>query len=368
MDFSLNEMQQMLSDSIARYVSREGASARDFSPARWKQFAAMGLLGLTVSESLGGSGGSAVDAACVMEQLGRGCVRTPYAFSAVYASSLLGDLGDAAQQDRWLTALTSGEAMFACAVYEVEARHDLLPLAARAERQGDGFVLSGHKSNVWYAQHASHVIVAARTEGVAGDAQGLSLFVLPTDAPQLVWRHFPTVDGGCASELTLNKVVATAAQVLGPVGDAHAALSTAERRTTAALAAESVGLSTVMLDMTVEYARTRQQFGQAIGASQALQHRMVDMLIEVEQARSLAWFAATSVDEGDAVAQTRAVSAAKARTGAAGSRVGKDAIQLHGGMGMTDELLLSQYVKRQMAVEQTLGDTAFHVERFARID
>ncbi|MGH8784476.1 MAG: acyl-CoA dehydrogenase family protein [Cupriavidus necator] len=368
MDFSLNETQQMLSDSIARYVTREHADAPAFAPQHWAQFAEMGLLGLTVPERLGGSGGSAVDVACVMEQLGRGCVRTPYAFGAVYAGSLLADAGSESQQDSWLAPLASGESMFACAVHEIEARHDLLPLTTRAARKGDAFVLDGHKSNVWYAEHTSHVIVAARTAGAPTDEQGISLFVLPADAPGLRWRHFPTVDGGCASELMLEQAVAAADQALGPIGGAHTALRMAERRATAALAAESVGLAAVMLDMTIEYARTRKQFGQAIGGFQALQHRMVDMLIEVEQARSLAWFAAASFDAPDVAAQDRAVSAAKARAGIAGRKVGQDAIQMHGGMGMTDELALSRYFKRQMAIEQSLGDTAFHVERFSRFE
>lgn len=368
MDFSLNETQQMLSDSISRYTERELAQARGFMPAHWAQFAEMGLLGLTVPESLGGLDGSAVDVACVMEQLGRGCARTPYPFSAVYAGTLLAEAGNAAQHESWLDGLVSGESLFACAVYEIEARHDLLPLTTRAERHSGGYLLHGHKSNIWYAEHASHVIVAARTEGAPGDESGLSLFVLPTDAPGLRWQHFPTVDGGSASELLLENVAATQDQLLGQAGAAYAFIRNAERRAIASLAAEGVGLATVMLDMTVEYARTRKQFDQAIGEFQALQHRMVDMLIEVEQARSLSWFAAASFETPDVQAQDRAVSAAKARIGIAARKLGQEAIQLHGGIGMTDELPLSRYFKRLLAIEQSLGDTAFHVERFSRFE
>lgn len=365
MDFSLNETQQMLSDSIARYTARELAQASGFVPAHWEQLAEMGVLGLSVPESLGGLGGNAVDVACVMEQLGRGCARTPYPFSAVYAGTLLVEAGNNVQHEHWLDAFAAGESRFACAVSEIGARHDLLPLTTRAEPSDGGFVLNGHKSNIWYGEHASHVIVAARTQGAPDDETGLSLFVLPTDAPGLRWRHFPTVDGGSASDLILENATVTQDQLLGPPGEAYAVIRNAERRATAALVAEGVGLAARMLDMTIEYVRNRKQFDQAIGGFQALQHRMVDMLIEVEQARSLSWFAAASFD-GSNVAQDRAVSAAKARIGIAGRKVGQEAIQLHGGIGMTDELPLSRYFKRLLAIEQSLGDTAFHVARFSR--
>lgn len=367
MDFSLNETQQMLSDSVARYTVRELTQADAFVPAQWEQLAEMGLLGLPLPESLGGLGGNAVDVACVMEQLGRGCARTPYPFSAVYAGTLLAEAGGNARNEHWLSAFSTGDSMFACAVCETDARHDLLPLATRAEPCDGGFLLNGHKSNIWYGEHASHVIVAARTQGAPDDETGLSLLVLPTDAPGLRWRHFPTVDGGSASELVLENAVATTDQLLGPFGEAYAVVRNAERRATASLVAEGVGLAARMLDMTVEYVRNRKQFDQAIGGFQALQHRLVDMLIEVEQARSLSWFAAAALDGSDAVAQDRAVSAAKARMGVAGRKVGQEAIQLHGGIGMTDELPLSRYFKRLLAIEQSLGDTAFHVDRFSRL-
>lgn len=368
MDFSLNETQQMLSDSIARYTVRELAQASGFVPAHWEQLAEMGLLSLSVPESLGGLGGNAVDVACVMEQLGRGCARTPYPFSAVYAGTLLIEAGNDVQHEHLLGAFAAGDTMFACAVYETEARHDLLPLSTRAEPCDGGFVLNGHKSNIWYGEHASHVIVAARTQGAPDDETGLSLFVLPTDAPGLCWRHFPTVDGGSASELVLENAAVTLDQLLGPSGEAYVVIRNAERRATASLVAEGVGLAAKMLDMTIEYVRTRKQFNQVIGGFQALQHRMVDMLIEVEQARSLSWYAAASFEATDVLAQDRAVSAAKARVGIAGRKVGQEAIQLHGGIGMTDELPLSRYFKRLLAIEQSLGDTAFHVARFSRFE
>ncbi|MES1264964.1 MAG: acyl-CoA dehydrogenase, partial [Variovorax sp.] len=179
---------------------------------------------------------------------------------------------------------------------------------------------------------------------------------------------FRTVDGGSAAELRLDAVRATPEQLLGPAGQAHAAIRAAERRATAALAAESVGLLAVMHEMTLDYSRQRRQFGQAIGSFQALQHRMVDMLIELEQTRSLAWYAAASLDSPSEPTQQRAVSAAKARAGQAGRLMTQEAIQIHGGMGMTEELPLSRYVRRQLAIEQSLGDTAFHVRRFSRTE
>lgn len=360
MNFAFNETQRMLSESIARYLAREKPRG-GFQQDQWKHFADMGLLGLTVSEDFGGMGGSPIDVAAVMEQLGRGAGCAPYVFGGVMASALL-EFGNETQRHRWLSALATGEELFACAMHENKARHDLLPMTTSAEGQGPGFVLNGTKSNVWHAEHASKVIIAAQHQG------GLTLFVLPTSTPGLQWHHFPTVDGGSASELRLEGVQAGPEHLLGKAGQAHDAIRLAERRATAALAAESVGLMAVMHESTVDYSRQRQQFGQAIGGFQALQHRMVDMLIELEQARSLAWYAAASFDSHDDRVQQRAVSAAKARAGRAGRLVAHEAIQLHGGMGMTEELALARYVRRQLAIEQSLGDTAFHTACFSQID
>lgn len=360
MNFALNETQRMLSDSLARYLERE-ASASGHLASQWSQFAELGVLGLTVPECHGGMGAGAVDTAVVMEQLGRAAACSPYAHAVVLAGTLL-EAGSQEQQAHWLGRLASGEELFACALYEANARHELLPLASRAVREGDSFTLSGAKSGIWHAEHATQVIVAAEHEG------SLALFVLPTDAPGLQWHHFPTVDGGSASELQLDKVRATAAQRLGTGETALPAVRLAERRATAALAAEAVGLMAVVLDSTRDYLRQRQQFGQAIGNFQALQHRVVDMLIELEQARSLTWYAAASLEASPEPVQHRSVSAAKARAGIAGRQLSQEAIQLHGGMGMTEELPLSRYVKRLLAIEHSMGDTAFHIERFSKAD
>lgn len=360
MNFALNETQRMLSDSVARYLEHE-ASASGYLASQWSQFAELGVLGLTVAEHHGGMGATAVDTAIVMEQLGRAAASSPYAYAVVLAATLL-TAGSPSQQDHWLGRLASGEEFFTCALYETHARHELLPLATKAERGGDGLVLNGAKSNVWHAEQATQVIVAAQYEGSP------ALFVLPTDTAGLQWHHFPTVDGGSAAELRLDKVRVTAEQRLEAGGTPLPVIRLAERRATAALAAEAVGLMSAILDSTRDYLRQRQQFGQAIGSFQALQHRMVDMLIELEQARSLAWYAAATLDSASDAAQQRAVSAAKARTGRAARLLSQESIQLHGGMGMTEELPLSRYVKRLLAIEHSLGDTAFHLERFSKTE
>jgi len=360
MNFALNETQRMLSDTVARYLARE-VHQEGFQPAHWEKISELGLLGLSISERYGGLGGSAADVAVVMEELGRGGATTPYAYSVVLAAALL-QAGSDAQQERWLADLASGQEHFACALHDAGARHEVLPLSSSAVRRGDSFILSGSKSNVWYGELATQLIVAVQGEG------GPMLFVLPADADGLIWKHFKTVDGGSASELRIVDVCVEADRLLGSSESALKAIGMAERRTTAALAAESVGLMTIMLQNTLDYARQRRQFGVVIGSFQALQHRMVDMLIELEQARSLAWYAAASFDSPSAAFQQRAVAAAKARSGRAGRKISQEAIQLHGGMGMAEEVPLARYVRRQLAIENSFGDTAFHVDQFSRIE
>lgn len=372
MDFNYSEEQQMLADSVRRFVQqdydfdsrRKIVESEDcFSSQHWQTFAELGWLMVPFTEADGGLGGSAVDLLPVMEEFGRGMVVEPFLPCAVLAGGLLAECGNEAQKAELLPALIDGKLQLAFAFTEPLGRFNLADIDCRAHRDGDHYQLDGHKSVVLNGGAAEQLIVAARTNGDRCDRDGISLFLVDAGA---VSRHsYKNVDGHGAADIWLDNVHVPAAARLGEEGAALAAIEKCIDRATLAVCAEAVGAMDSALEKTLEYARTRKQFGRPIGSFQALQHRMADMFIECEQARSILLMAATQLDANGGVAP-RAVSAAKSRIGRAARHLGQEAVQLHGGIGVTDELDVAHLFKRLTAVQYLFGSTDFHTARFAR--
>jgi len=371
-DFSFSEEQQLLRDSLARYIEREYTfekrraivrSAEGLSREIWSAFAEMGLLGLTTPEEYGGYGGSPVDTLVVMQALGNGLVVEPYLASAVLGAGLVARAGSAAQKERLLPAAARGELLLTLAHAEPDSRYELAAVTATARRQGNDYVLQGHKAVVPWGAQADRLIVSARTSGGPRDAPGISLFVVERGMHGISARDYRTIDGQRAAEVKLDNVAVGADAALGPIDGALPLLEAITDIGAAALCAEGVGVMETLNAQTLEYIKTRQQFGQPIGRFQVLQHRAVDMFIHLEQSKSIALLAAVRAEATDVAERRRAVSAAKAHIGRSGRAVTQMAIQLHGGMGVTDELPASHYAKRLTMIDFHLGDADFHVER-----
>jgi len=374
MDFSLSDEQRMLADLVGRFVDKDyGFEARKASVAapegflrqHWQTLADTGLLGLNVPEAHGGLGGTPADTVVVMEAFGRGLVVEPFLHNAVVAARLLADAGSPAQQQALLPALAAGERLFAVACLEPAGRYDLWHVDTRAQAVDGGWVLDGAKCTVHYGDTADVLVVSARTAGSAGDRDGISLFLVDPKADGVHVQGFPTFDGQRVAEVRLDGVKLGADALLGQAGGGYAVLEHAIDHGIVALCAEAVGAMQQLVDLTAEYLRTRKQFGKAIGSFQALQHRAAEMVISVEQARSAALMAAAHADDADAAERRRVVSAAKSLVGRCGRHVGETATQLHGGMGMTDEMLSGHYFKRLTGIDKTWGDSEHHAELFA---
>jgi alkylation response protein AidB-like acyl-CoA dehydrogenase len=374
MDFRLSEEQQLLRDSIARFVANEYgfearkaivASERGWSPAVWSQFADMGLLGVPFAEADGGFGGSMVDVMVVMHEFGRGMVVEPYLSTVVLGGGLVNLAGSAAQKQDILPRVAAGKWLLAAAYGEPQARYDLHDVATAAKRDGGAFVLSGKKSVVLHGASADTLVVSARTAGGQRDREGITLFLVDAKARGVKLGDARTVDGLRAADVGLDGVHVGAEAVLGVVDGGFATLEAAADLGAAALCAEAVGVMEALNEATLEYLKTRQQFGQPIGRFQALQHRAADMLMHAEQAKSMACVAAVRSQSVDAVERRRAVSAAKSLVGRSGRAVAKEAVQMHGGMGVTNELPAAHYAKRLTMIDFWLGDSDWHTERFA---
>jgi alkylation response protein AidB-like acyl-CoA dehydrogenase len=377
MNFTLNEEQQMLADTVGRFVDAEyGFESRrkrlaslppgspGFSEALWRQLADMGLFALNVPEAHGGIGGGPVEAMIVMEALGRGLVVEPYITTGVIAPRLLAAHGSEAQKDRFLHQIAEGKARFALAVLEPRGRYDLHDVHTRAQRVGDGWRLDGAKSVVLHGDSADWFIVTARTWPGTTGTEGLTLFLVDATAAGVSVQGFPTIDGQRCAELRLDAVAVENTLVVGAVDQGLALAEWALDQGLASLAAEAVGSMDRLTELTCEHIATRKQFGVAIGTFQVLQHRAADMRIAVEQTRALALMAAAHVNGSDRALRRRAASAAKAMAGRNGRYVGQQATQLHGGMGMTDEMPCGHYFKRLTAIDMTWGNAEHHVELY----
>ena len=374
MNFSFTEEQTLLQDSLMRFVQKEYTfgkrlaiqkSPEGYSRAVWGQFAEMGVLGLPFAEEFGGIGGGAAETLIVMQAIGSGLLVEPYLATVVLGGGLVQALGDPGQK-QMLSLIAEGKLMLAFAHGEPRSRYALAQVETRAAREGKGWKLSGRKAVVLHGAQADRLIVSARTGGAANDETGISLFIVARDAAGMSVRDCRTIDGLRAAEVGLDDVRVGAQALLGTEGGAFPAIDRVSDAGAAALCAEAVGVMETLNAQTLDYLKTRQQFGQPIGRFQVLQHRAADMFIQCELSRSMALLAAMKVASSNAGERRRAASAAKVQVGRAGRFIGQAAIQLHGGMGVSDELVASHYAKRLTMIDFWLGDTEHHLARFAR--
>jgi alkylation response protein AidB-like acyl-CoA dehydrogenase len=372
MDFNFTEEQSMLRDTIASFlqdkydfetrrkiVSSDGGWRADY----WKAFAEeLGILGAPFSEELGGLGGGAIDNMIVMEEFGKALVIEPYLGTVVIGGGFLKHSGHASAASV-IEGIIGGTTTIAFAYAEPQARYTWRDLKTTAKKDGAGYVLNGHKAVVVGAPFATHLVVTARTGGAQRDAGGVSVFLVDKSLPGIVTRDYPTVDGNRASEVYFENVSLPADALIGEEGNGLPLVEKVIDEATVAVGAEAVGVLRKLHEGTLDYAKQRKQFGTAIANFQVLQHRMVDMFIEVEQSVSMTYMATIKVDESTAE-RAKAVSAMKVRVGRACKFVGQNAIQIHGGMGMTDELAIGHYFKRASLIEGLFGSVDHHLKRY----
>jgi alkylation response protein AidB-like acyl-CoA dehydrogenase len=373
MDFSFSEEQSMLRDTVASYLqdkydfeARRGIikSEAGWRPDYWKAFAEeLGILGAPFSEDLGGLGGGATENMIVLEEFGKALVVEPYLGTVVIGGGFLKHSGHAGAPDL-IGKIIGGEAVFAFAYAEPQGRYNWQDIKTTATKDGSGYLLTGHKAVVVGAPWASHLIVTARTGGGQRDAEGVSVFLVDKAAKGVVLRSYPTVDGQRASEVYFENVSVPADALIGAEGAGMPLVEKVMDEATVALCAEAVGVLRKLHEGTLDYTKQRKQFGQPIAAFQVLQHRMVDMFIQVEQAVSMTYMATIKVDDEDAAERAKAASAAKVQIGRACRFVGQNAIQLHGGMGMTDEMAIGHYFKRATIIEGLFGSVDHHLRRY----
>jgi alkylation response protein AidB-like acyl-CoA dehydrogenase len=374
MNFDLTQERQMLQDGLRRYLretftadARRAIEAAEtgFSAKIWADLADMGVVGALFDEADGGFAGGGFDIALVFEELGRAGAMDPLIDTAILGGGLLALLGNPDQRGT-LDEIIAGTRHLAFAHTEPASRFDLSSVETTATRNGDSFVLNGRKAVVVNAPSAEMLIFSARTSGDVMDETGISLFCIPAKTEGLRLRSYPVVGGGQASEITLTDVTIPAAALLGPEGNAYPAIATVTARATLAICAEALGLMESIKGLTTEYLKTRKQFGVPIGKFQALQHRMADMLIEIEQARSAVINLAGHIDAPVDI-RDKHVSATKTLIGKVARLVVEEGIQMHGGIGMTNEYDLGHLAKRLTMVDHRFGDTTYHLERFIKL-
>ncbi len=371
MDFKLTEEQQMLQETAERLVrdvydfesrNKFSQSEAGFSTAFWQQLGELGLTAIPFSEELGGFGGGGVETMLIMEQLGKGICLEPYMESVILAGGLISQLGNDTQKEELLGAIATGELQAAVALDELNSHYDLANVTTTATQQGGDWVLSGRKGVVIGGQTAGKILVSARTAGDVRDQQGISLFVIDPSAAGVSRRVYATVDGRKACELTLDNVKG---ELLGAAGEAFDAIRYQSGRAIAALCAEAVGAMRTACDLTLDYLKTRKQFGVPIGKFQVLQHRMVDMVSELERATSMAILAACLADDEDSAERSAKLAAAKFIVNRAARYVAEQCIQLHGGIAMTWEYNGAHYAKRLVMISHQFGDDDHHLEAYA---
>ncbi|MHA7819769.1 MAG: acyl-CoA dehydrogenase family protein [Erythrobacter sp.] len=371
MDFNFTEEQEMVRDGLSRLVreqydieTRRTAveSEAGWRPEIWAQLAELGILGMPFSEEDGGFGGGAVDAMVVMEEFGKGLVVEPFVPTVVCAGGFLKHAGTAAQKEEHIGGIVDGSRIYAFAYAEPRGRYDYADLETTAKKEGEGWVLNGHKAVVIGAPWASHLIVTARTSGERRDEDGISVFVIDKSTDGVVTRDYATVDGRRASEVYFENASVSADALIGEEGKALPLIELVTDEAIAAQCAEACGAMKVANAMTLEYSKQRKQFGVPIGKFQVLQHRMVDMFIEYEQSVSMTYLATLKLDASERERKL-AVSAAKVRVAQAAHHIGEDAIQIHGGNGMTDEYAIGHYFKRLTIFDSEFGNIDHHMKR-----
>jgi alkylation response protein AidB-like acyl-CoA dehydrogenase len=374
-DFSFSDEQDLLRDSIRKYLSAKyDASARirivtsteGYSRECWQEFAELGFLAASFAEEYGGIGGGAVETMIIMEECGRRLVIEPFVETVVLAGGLLRDLGSEDQRQAFLPRIIDGSELWALAWAEAQGRHDLYDVALRADRHGNSYRLNGSKQVVVGAPWANRLIVSARTSGAQRDRHGISLFIVDKSQSGIDCRDYATVDGRRAAEIVFDDVAVGPEMRVGPEGDGLAGFERAVDHAIAALCAEAVGAMDELNRTTRDYARLRKQFGVPLAKFQVLQHRMVDMFIAYEQALSMSYLATLTLT-GDARERARAVSGAKVQVGEAAKFIGQQAVQIHGGMGMSDELEVGRYFKRLTVINVQFGTPDHHLGRYLQI-
>jgi pimeloyl-CoA dehydrogenase small subunit len=370
MDFALSEEQTLLRNSVERLFTdqytfearkRYAQEPGGFGRALWRQYAELGLLGLPFAEEDGGLGGGPVETMIVMQAIGQALALEPYLATVVLGGGLLRRGGSETLRRSLIPQIAAGDLILAFAHTERQARYDLADVATTARRDGSGYVLDGAKSLVLHGDSAKSFIVSARVGGSQREQSGIGLFLVDAAASGVATRGYDTVDGQRAAEVTLAGVKVGADAVIGEPGAAFPLIERIADVAMAALAAEAVGAMAAMHETTVDYLKTRKQFGTTIGSFQALQHRAADMLVALEQARSMALLATMMADEEDVRERRAAISAAKVQIGRSGRLVGQQAIQLHGGIGMTMEAKVGHYFKRVTTIDTLFGDADYHL-------
>ena len=374
---NLTEEQRLLVESLERFRRQDYTFEKRRTHLKtlgaaddpvWAMLAEMGWLAATLPEEHGGLGGTNADLALLMDQFGRALLASAFVPSVVLGAAALRLGGNAAQQAAHLPAIAEGREKLAFAYLEAAGQHQPSSVATQAKRDGGDYVLQGAKQAVLYGNVADHILVTARTSGASRDAQGISLFVVPAKAGGLSVDAYRTHDDGWAADLALDAVRVPAANLVGAEGAALPAIEATLDAGAVALCAEAVGIMWTLHEMTLDYIKVRKQFGATLSSFQALQHRMVNIYMKCQLAQSMAMAAAAALDNDDARARKRAVSAAKAQIGRAARAVGEDAIQLHGGIAMTDEYAAGHYFKRLAMIRLTFGDEEFHLQRYRDLE
>ena len=373
MDFSFTEEQTLLRNMVQSFVQdnydfdarmKIVRSEEGMSQEIWQQFAELGLLAAPFSEEMGGLDGGPIETMVIMEELGRGLVVEPYLPTVVLCGGILSRHGSDAQKEAQLPCIIGGEEIWALAYAEPQSRFNPADVLTSAKADGDGYVLNGTKAVVVAAPWASKLIVSARISGEQRDSDGLGLFIVEKSAAGVSTQDYPTVDGNRASEVTLENVAVAADALIGEAGNGLSILEEALDYGIGAVCAEAIGHMKCLNDATVEYCKTRKQFGVPIGSFQVLQHRMVDMFMEYEQSVSMTYMVNMKLVEGEAE-RRKAAAGAKVQIGKSGRFVGQEAVQLHGGMGMTEELNVGHYFKRLTVIDTQFGNVDHHLKRFA---
>lgn len=374
MNFELNDEQKLIQESVARFIQdnyelekRRKLAEKDpgFSKDYWQSMAELGWLALPFAEADGGFGGNQIDVMVVMEQFGKGLVLEPYLASVVMGGGAVKRGGSDALKADILPGVIDGSRQLAFAYAEPQSRFDLHDVTTTAKADGDHFVLNGHKSMVLHAATASQIVVSARTSGGQTSTQGITLFLVDADAEGVKINGFPTVDGLRASEVEFKGVKVSADRVLGDVDGGYPLLQAVANDAILALAAEAVGAMEMLYKNTVDYTQERVQFDHPLSDFQVLQHRMVDMFVEYEQCKSLLYRATMEAAHGDPDTAQRTIHALKHLIGKSGIFIGENAVQLHGGMGMTEELAIGHYFKRMLVIDSQFGNADYHLEQFA---
>ena len=375
MNFDFTEEQTLLNNMVTSFVRDNYdwekrctivKTEEGWKQENWSQFAELGLLGVPFSEKYGGLGGSPTDLMIVMEQFGKGLVVEPYLPSVILAGGLITNLGSKEQTDQIVPKIISGEQRYVFAYAEHQSRFDLFDVKTSAVKEGDNYIINGLKSVVFGAGAATHIIIAARTSGDQRSKKGITLFITEVGSQGITLQNYPTIDEYRAAEVIIENLKISKDSILGKVDEAYDAIEEEIDKSTIAACSEALGVLEILKDATTDYCKNRKQFGQPISKNQVIQFRLVDMMMEYEQAKSILYMAITS-DLSNPDERKKAVSALKSRMGQAIKFVGENAIQLHGGMGMTEEYMISHYFKRATMIGVLFGNVDYHMKRFIEL-